>query len=168
MTFSTKSVINDVYTVYTIESLFIAIKSYWCCYAQLYCHKLLEHEVKSSKILLPISWNIKAKGLQETSVASAHVCKQPRPNPPCLKNFVKHEFFHRRKMLTLFTSNPRSYGNFVHVCFYVLLWLIPYSLSRRFTPPDCKYLQRAPPSSSSPSIILRTTPWRFTHPLFPP
>lgn len=43
----------------------------------------------------------------------------PNLNPPCLKNFVKHEFFHGRKLLTLLAATRAVMGTlymFVFMC----------------------------------------------------
>lgn len=65
------------------------------------------------------------------------------------KNFCQTRILARKQNVDAVSSNPCCYGNFVRVCFYVfLLWLIPCSLFRRFTPPDCKYLQRVAASLS--------------------
>lgn len=77
-------------------------------------------------------------------------------NPPCLKSLCQTRILLRQQNVDAVSGNPRCYGNFVHVCFYVfLLWLIPCSLFRRFAPPGCKYLQRVAASLSSLSIIPR-------------
>lgn len=52
-------------------------------------------------------------------MASAHVRKQPNSNPPCLKNFVKHEFFRGGKLLTLLAATRAVMGTlyeFVFMC----------------------------------------------------
>lgn len=54
-----------------------------------------------------------------TGVAAAHVCKHPNSNRPCLKNFVKHEFFRGGKLLTLLAATRAVTGTlyvFVFMC----------------------------------------------------
>lgn len=66
--------------------------------------------MKSQRSASPLL-KYKNKGVaDECFHASAHARKQPNSNPPCLKNFVKHEFFRGRKLLTLLAATRAVMG----------------------------------------------------------